>query len=253
MEQKQVVVNGLLLSFIYQPAAGAKHTLLFLHGWRSNKEVWRGVVSQLSAVSCQLSALDLPGFGGSQVPPDGFTVGDYAHVVEEFIEKMGFKNVILVGHSFGGRVGIKLAASHPQIISKLVLVDSAGFAMGGSKKGAMSLGAKIVRPFFKPKFMQPLRKKIYQNIGAEDYLATPELQRTFVNTVSEDLSEDMKNIAVPTLIIYGQNDTDTPPAFGEKMQALIPNSKFLILNNAGHFSFLDKQQEFISELNNFIA
>jgi len=89
-------------------------------------------------------------------------------------------------------------------------VDSAGFAMNAPKKKLMAMAAKAVRPIFKPQIMQGLRKKIYKNIGAEDYLATPELQKTFVNITSEDLSADLKNIKVPTLIINGENDKDTP-------------------------------------------
>jgi len=272
---KQVIVNNLLVSYSEQ-TGDSKKTLLFLHGWRSNKEIWNNVLSQLSKVKCQMFALDLPGFGGSQQPlPNpplrrggelrGFTVKDYADVVAEFIKKLELRNVIIVGHSFGGRVGIKLASIHPELISKLVLVDSAGFPMPAGKKSLMEAAAKIAKPFFKPQFMQGLRKKIYKQIGAEDYLATPELQKTFINITGEDLTEDMKKIQAPTLIIYGENDKDTPPEYGELMKLLInstPSSdgvalsndraKFLILKNAGHFSFLDKPGEFVEALKIFI-
>ena len=132
------------------------------------------------------------------------------------------------------------------------MVDAAGFAMDASKKSAIGLTAKIVRPFFKPKFMQGLRKKIYKQIGAEDYLATPELQKTFVNVVGEDLTENMKRILQPTLIVFGENDADTPPSSGKKMQSLIPNTKYIILSDAGHFSFIDQPAEFVKVLTNFI-
>jgi pimeloyl-ACP methyl ester carboxylesterase len=174
-------------------------------------------------------------------------------VVAGFIKKLELKNVTIVGRSFGGRVGIKLASAHPELVSKLVLVDSAGFAMEASKKNFYRAVAKIVRPIFKPQAMQGLRKKIYQKIGAEDYLATPELQKTFVNVTSEDLSEDMKKIKVPTLLVYGQNDKDTPPEFGELMKFLIQNSKFKILAGAGHFSFLDRPGEFVEAIKKFIS
>ncbi|MDR3642360.1 MAG: alpha/beta hydrolase [Candidatus Doudnabacteria bacterium] len=249
---KQVIVNNYLIS--YQETSGdAGKTLLFLHGWRSNKEIWQNVLSKLSIVNCHLFALDLPGFGGSQIPMHAMTVGGYAEVVAGFIKKLELTNVIIIGHSFGGRIGIKLAAGHPELISKLILADSAGFAMPSDKKNMMKIGAKIVKPFFKPEFMHGLRKKIYKSIGAEDYLATPELQKTFVNITSEDLSEDMKKITVPTLIINGKNDKDTPPKFGELMKFLIPNSKFLILKHAGHFSFSDEPEEFAKAVGEFIT
>ncbi len=269
---KQLIVNENLIA--YSQAGEGERAVIFLHGWRSQKEVWQNVLSQLSIVNCQLFAIDLPGFGGSPAPRSAWTVNDYAEVVKGFIEKIELKKVIIVGHSFGGRVGIKLAAMLSKSVStslpsealghlfspgekgniyKLVLVDSAGFALDDSKKNIYGLMAKIAKPFFKPKFMQGLRRKIYEHIGSEDYLATPELQKTFVNIIGEDLTEDMEKINCPTLIITGENDKDTPPSFGQKMQSLIPNSKLTILPGAGHFSFLDKPGEFAEELNKFIV
>jgi len=249
---RQVVVKNLLVDYsVFSEQAEASQSLLFLHGWRSQKEVWKPVIGRLQK-QCKIYAMDLPGFGASQTPSQPMSVGDYAGAVREFIEKLDLKNVVVIGHSFGGRVGIKLSSQYPNLISKLVLVDSAGFAMDASKKSLMNMAAKIVKPIFKPKIMQGLRKKIYQKIGAEDYVATPQLTRTYLKVISENLSADMQVIACPTLIVFGSHDTETPASFGSKMQNLIPNSKFVILNNAGHFSFLDQPDEFVRLLLEFI-
>lgn len=249
---KQVICRNLLVSYMQSGKDQAAHTLLFLHGWRSSRDVWVPLTSLLADQLTSCYALDFPGFGQSQVPIQTMTVGDYAEVVAEFIKKLDLKNVIIVGHSFGGRVGIKLAANYPELVSKLVLVDSAGFPTNKNKTSILGFGAKIVKPFFKPKFMQGLRRKIYKSIGSEDYLATPELQKTYVNVIREDLSEDMKKISCPTLIVNGENDKDTPVEFGKKMNSLIQNSKFIIIPNAGHFSFLDQPEEFEKVLKEFI-
>lgn len=210
------------------------------------------LVSKSAGQQYSIYAIDLPGFGQSSTPKEVWAVGDYAEVVKGFIEKLELKNITIVGHSFGGRIGIKLAAKYPSLISKLILVDSAGFAMESSRKNLLGATAKIAKPFFKPKFMQGLRGKIYKQIGAEDYLATPELRQTFVKITTEDLSMDMKNITCPTLILTGENDLDTPVEFGQRMNGLIKESKFTILKNAGHFSFIDKPQEFVNKLLDFI-
>ena len=212
-------------------------------------------------VESNFYAIDLPGFGKSQNPqPDplpegegekGWTVEDYADVAADFIRKLDLKNTIIVGHSFGGRVGIKLSSTYPNLVSKLVLVDSAGLPSGREKK-VLAVVAKFARPFFMPKFMQPLRKRIYEAIGAEDYVATPSLKQTFVKVISEDLTEDLKKITAPTLIITGELDKLTPISSGEKMHSLIPNSKFVILKNAGHFSFVDQPQKFAEAIIRFI-
>lgn len=252
---KQIIVKNLLISYSENPGQSGR-TLLFLHGWRSSKEVWNGVMGRLASWRAdQLIssyAVDLPGFGSSEVPQQAMTVGDYSDVVAEFIRKLELKNVIIVSHSFGGRIGIKLTSAHPELISKLVLVDSAGFPMASSKKKFMGLAAKIVKPIFKPQMMLGLRKKIYKSLGAEDYVATPQLQQTLKNIVAEDLSADLENIRVPTLIVWGRSDRETPLRFGEKMYAIIKNSSLAILEHAGHFSFIDQPEKFVEVLEKFI-
>ena len=247
----QIVVTDNLIS--YSQSGAGDSAVIFLHGWRSQKEVWSGVVSRINDERLRIYSLDLPGFGGSSVPKEALTVGDYAEIVKGFIEKHGLKNVCLVGHSFGGRVGIKMTAVYPDLILKLVLVDAAGFVTNESKRRMFRYLAKLVKPIFKLSMMQGFRRKIYQFIGAEDYLATPELQKTFVNVVNEDLTEDLKKINCPTLIIFGENDNETPVEFGEKMHSLISNSRFEILPDTGHFSFLDKPEEFAKVLIDFIV
>lgn len=273
--QEQIVVKRQLISYLHWGHNNSHRILLFLHGWRSNKEVWNQIVFRIKDFGFEIYVLDLPGFGGSPAPREAWSIGDYAEIVKGFIEELGLKNVIVVGHSFGGRVAIKLAAMlkttptftspaspagefeapllfKEEIIEKLVLVDSAGLAISQKKRMLMRLAAKIAKPFFRPKFTQPLRKKIYQVMGAEDYVTTPELQETFKKIINEDLTIELKRIEIPTLIIWGKNDKETPVSFGEKMHSLIHNSQFIILPDAGHFSFVDKPEEFMKVLNDFV-
>lgn len=254
--ENDIVINNLLVKYFcfgpMQSVAGEK-CLLFLHGWRSNKEVWRHIMNQVVKLSgYQVYAIDLPGFGKSALPKTAWSVGDYVELVKEFIQKENLKNVILVGHSFGGRIGIKLASRFPNLVSKLVLVDSAGFVLEARYKGLVSLAAKIAKPFFAPKFMQGLRASVYRVLGSEDYLATPKLQETYKKVISEDLSADMQNVLIPTLLIWGEDDKDTPVEYGRKMEANIKKSKLKILPKAGHFSFLDQPENFLKILNEFI-
>ena len=240
----------------YEETGSGERAVVFLHGWRSNKEVWNGVAKRLQDSRIErlkMYALDLPGFGSSPAPKQPWTVGDYAYNVQKFLEKQELKHVIVVGHSFGGRVGIKLAANYPELVSKLVLVDSAGFADTGRKQILMNWVTTLARPFFRPQFMRGLRKGIYHLLGAGDYVATPELRETFLNVIGEDLSEDMKKISCPALIIFGKNDKDTPVSYGERMKSYIKDSKLEVLKDAGHFSFLDQQDSFAEKVINFIS
>jgi pimeloyl-ACP methyl ester carboxylesterase len=252
MEQ-QIIINGQLISYLEYGAENTGSTVIFLHGWRSQKEVWKNIVASSKYQVARSYVLDLPGFGKSPTPASVWTIGDYAEVVKGFIEKLELKNIILVGHSFGGRIAIKLAAQNSNWLSKMVLVDSAGIRDGQSTKKALSYIVKIVKPIFKPKFMQGFRKEIYKKIGARDYVETPELQKTFVNVVNEDLRDYLPKIKVPTLLIWGEKDLDTPVAHAYFMKEKIVDSKLFVIKNAGHFCFLEKLEKFAVELNKFIV
>jgi pimeloyl-ACP methyl ester carboxylesterase len=246
--KEQLNLDGTLVSY-YRFGEG-KTNLVFLHGWRSNGLVWKNITDNMDLRKYSIYLLDLPGFGDSPNPKKTFTILDYSNTVFKFIQKLELKSITIVGHSFGGRVTIKLSALHPELIEKIILVDSAGVRLTGSNK--YKSVAKIAKPFFKPKFMQGIRKKIYQTIGAEDYVETPELKETFVNIISEDLTRFMPRIIQPTLIIWGAEDTETPLLYAEIMNQAIKGSRLEIFESAGHFSFLDQPELFARELNSFL-
>ena len=255
--------------------------IFFLHGWRSQKEVWQSLIHSLiekwenksvensrKMGKIRIWTIDLPGFGGSTVPKEAWSVGNYADLVESFIIQKSSPNSkkVLVGHSFGGRISIKLIAKNSQQnflennlesknssiepnckIDKLVLIGSAGFACYSIENKLKKVIAKILKPLFKPSLMQALRRKIYTKMGSDDYLETPELVETFKLILDEDLTEDMKLVKSQTLLIYGQKDTEAPPEFGRRMLDLMTNSRLEIISNAGHFTFLD-ELEIVSDL-----
>jgi pimeloyl-ACP methyl ester carboxylesterase len=211
--KQQFVINGQLINLHISRIKNGRD-IVFLHGWRCDGSIWQSLVGTLNKEGFSVYLFDLPGFGASVPIKKHYTVSNYAAVVEGTIEKLGLKNVILVGHSVGGRVLIKLASQQPNYIEKLVLVDSAGFTQ---KRRGIEAAARIVKPFFAPSFMTPLRGKIYKILGAEDYLATPELRKTFLNIISEDLTDDLPKITAKTLLIWGEKDKETPLDFGNKM------------------------------------
>src|SRR5437868_1200687 len=113
----QLIVSNQLISYqFFNTAQSQSRAVLFLHGWRSESSVWGSVIQKLITQhpnnDINYYAIDLPGFGRSENPKKDFRIGDYAEVVRGFIEKLELKNVTIVGHSFGGRIGIKLASMH---------------------------------------------------------------------------------------------------------------------------------------------
>ena len=244
---QEIVVDNQLIKF--DVAGSGKVTIIFLHGWRSESSVWKNVVDKLPANEFRSYLIDLPGFGSSPAPKTVFGIENYAKLVYNFAEKQGIKTAIIVGHSFGGRVGILLASKYPDLIKKLVLVDSAGIKKEYPGREKI---AKIVKPLFKPKFMHSLRKKIYKQIGSEDYVATSEMTETYIKVIDQDLTPELSKIIQPTLLIWGHDDMATPISDAKIINEKIKNSKLEILENAGHFSFLDQPEKFSEILEKFI-
>lgn len=255
ISNKKIIINNLLINYYSSlPDKKSNKTLVFLHGWGVDSQTWLSLFDLLKNFPYVLYFVDLPGFGQSQTPAKDFYLDDYVNVVENFIKKLNLKNIVLFGHSFGGRITIKLAAKNPDYLEKVVLVDSAGIYHHSQVKTFKLLIALIIRPIFQFSFMQTFRQKIYQLTGNEEYLAIPALSKTFSHIVSEDLTSYLSKIKLPTLIIWGDKDDNEASTIADAqlMKKSIKNSKLEILKEAGHFSFLDQPKEFVKALTDFI-
>ncbi len=214
--------------------------VVMLHGWASNCELFRPSAERVSAKYFVL-APDLPGAGLTPEPPGEWFVDDYADFVTQFIAHFGVKKVILLGHSFGGRVIIKMAnrSELPFTIQSLILVDSAGIRPEKSgeqklKEGVARFGKKLLS------HSEKLTNKVQSMVGSADYrAASPLMRQILVNTVNEDLEPLLPTVPYETLLIWGTLDTATPISDAEKMERLIPNAGLARMEGCTHFSFLD--------------
>lgn len=242
---------------IYYTESGTGPDVLLLHGWGASCESWRGVVNALSD-SCHLAALDFPGCGQSELPERPLDINDYVALVMEFCNVVGFRDPILVGHSHGGRVIMKLVGSglmHPE---KIVFIDAAGIKPKFSiKKSAKVLCFKTVKrvltlPGLK-KHTEGLLDKARGHFGSTDYNAAPEVMRkTMVNLVNEDMTPYIDGIKASTLLIWGENDTATPLYMAKKLERTIPDCGLCVIKNTGHWSFVEHPQEAHAILKSFL-
>lgn len=226
--------------------AGAGAPLLLLHGWGSSLDTFSAMAADLGRFF-RVTAFDFPGHGGSGPPPAKWAVDDFADLTLGVMAELGIERAALLGHSFGGRVAIKLAASHPAAVDRLILVDSAGVPprrtagrvlRRGASRFANMLGRRLGRPG------QAVRGAIVRRIASPDYLNAGPLRATFVTIINEDLRPYLPRIACPTLIAWGDSDEETPLADARTMEKLIPGARLLVLKNAGHFSYLDQYGRF---------
>ncbi len=228
--------------------------VIWAHGWGHSHENWSALIAPLENMARHI-ALDFAGFGKSPPPPNHWGTGDYADNIAAWLKDQGFPPVIWVGHSFGCRVGLQLAAKYPECIKSMCLISGAGL------KRKRSVANKIYF-YFRIKLFKLLRKltpkgafkdKLMSKFGSADYKNAGVMREIFVRVVNEDLSEQAAQVKCPTTLIYGQNDTETPPEFGERFSKLIKGSKLFILEGQDHYSVLQNgRHQVIKILADFI-
>lgn len=244
---------------IHYEIEGSGRDILLLHGWGARIESFAPVIGALKTRR-RVIALDFPGFGQSEAPQKEMTVYDYAELTAKWMRETGLAKTDVICHSFGGRVTILLASEHPELIGKIAFVDAAGvkprrgakyyakvYTYKLCKKIAQNQGAKKTAMFFGIDVDRRVK-----NAGSDDYKNLPDcMKKTFVNVVNEDLTPYLKNIKSPSLLIYGENDTDTPLYMAQTMEKEIPDAGLVVLKNAGHFSYLDQFGQFMAVIDSF--
>jgi pimeloyl-ACP methyl ester carboxylesterase len=251
----KAVVKNLIVQYDDQGSSDGT-VLLFLHGWRNDLHTFDLIVPELFSTH-RIVRLDLPGSGGTEVPRGDWNLGDYVDFVDAFTKKVGIQPDVLVGHSLGGRIIIKgLAAEvfHPK---KVVLIASAGIARRKSARNAViaaiaKFGKAItaIPPLFSAR--ENLRRTLYEKIGS-DYGNAGAMKGTFVKVVGEDLSSSARKISVPTLLIWGDRDTETPLADGKRLHEMISGSELKVIPGTGHFVHREEPEKVVQMIKNFIA
>ncbi len=249
---KQVVVNEQLINYYQNENKNTRTPVVFLHGWQASAQTWNSVLNVLDKNGVPVFALDLPGFGHSELPKHAFSVSDYAEILKSFFDKMLIPEALIVGHSFGGRVAIKFSVYYPAMVKKLVLVDSAGFHDKSFLRNVKVILAMLFGPLFNLFASENWKRQVYKFFGASDYADAGPLRETFVKVINEDLTQYMLQVQPKTLLIWGADDLETPLEYGHRMRQLIQKSRLEVLSGAGHYSFLDKPAEFMKALEEFI-
>lgn len=215
-------------------------TIFILHGWGSSSERWTEVIEQLSREGYDVLAPDLPGFGQSMPPPIPWNVEEYAGWAGQFLRSLGVHPLLIIGHSFGGRVAIRLLQQAPETARGLVLCASSGIKHPKTiKQRAAFIAAKTGNLIFSIPGLSALRqlarRALYRSIGEYDYYRTSGIMReTFQRVNEHDIAPGLETFAQPTLIIWGDQDKATPLSDAYRFHELISGSRLEIVPGAGH-------------------
>lgn len=231
--------------------------VLLLHGWGSSFDVYRFVIDSLKD-RCRLVAVNFPGCGMTDTMETPWQLSDYCDFVLKFMKIVGINDPILIGHSHGGRVTLKLTAEGLVDPPKIVLLDSAGLIPEKTpKQKRKAKNFKRVKKILSlpliNRFSGRLLDKARKHYGSADYNnAPPVLRQTLVKLVNTDLRDILPNIKCPSLLIWGDEDTATPLADAKIIEKLIPDAGLCVLEGTGHFSFVEKPYQTAAILSSFI-
>ncbi|MGD0765442.1 MAG: alpha/beta hydrolase [Dehalococcoidia bacterium] len=259
-------VNGVELHYT---AMGQGPTILLIHGLNGSTFSFRHL-APLLADGYRVLALDLMGFGYSERPPHAeYSLVAQAHLVNGFLDALGIEKAVVLGHSLGGAVAMHLAVMFPERVGRLILVDSASDSE--TRRGLRS--ARLARPLLpvvapftiqNPRFRRmSLRSGVY-----DPALITPEVMEGYMTPTRirghlrslgnlmvdrrRDPALDPAAITQPTLIIWGAADRWLPAKHGERLQALIPGSRLVTIEKAGHLVLEEQSEESARVIRDFL-
>lgn len=253
----EITVNGKRVHYI--DAGNGAQTVLLLHGWGVDGSLYHLLTDHLSAY-CRVIVPDLPGFGGSEEPDTPYTPTDFAEFVIAFTKAIGVTDVIGMGHSNGGRVLIELLArEHCELnIRKAVLLDSAGIPARHSLSYYLRVYTfKCVKRLAKLPGIRSLFphavERAQARFGSADYKqASPVMRQSMVLALKTDMTPLLSRIRVPTLLIWGKDDTATPLRDAHIMEKHIPDAGLVVLNG-GHYAFAESFAQCSRVLDSFFG
>ena len=250
----KILVNSQLIEYMDE---GSGKVLVMLHGWGSDYKTFDKLANHLIK-KFRVIRFDFPGFGQSPNPSDDWSVGDYAKLTDDLIKKLKIDNVYaIIAHSFGGRVVIKGNSLGLLKSDKLVFIGVAGVKPKQHfKNTSYKLIAKIGKiltslPLIN-KFQPLLRKKLYKSAGNEDYLNAGHMSKIFLNVINEDLLPEVSNIKQSTLLIWGEDDTETPISDARLIAKALQDAKLVTFPDAGHFVYNEAFDDVVKELDKFL-
>jgi len=243
-------------------------TLIILHGWQSSGAKWQKVKEKIEENDIRVLAPDIPGFKAENELETPWNLDDYINWFKDYVTKCELEypeikdnGFYLLGHSFGGRMSIKIASKNIFKLQGLILVSAAGIKRNQTLHSeVMGLAAKIVKAFklgdrpASKNWYNFLRIFFYRYIIRKtDYLnAKGALNDTIKNILSEDLRQRLSDIKEPTKIIWGRKDKITPLVDAYTMKEKIQNSEIDILEDTGHMPYNDCPEKLAESIIKFI-
>ena len=188
----------------------------------------------------------MTGFGEGKKMDYPFSLTDYVNEVKETLKENNIKKPSVIAHSFGARIAVKIASENENFFDRIVITGGAGLKPKTNLKKALKKGCfKVFKRFIDKKKLAFLYSSDYKNLSDV-------MKESFVKIVNENLDERLKSVKNKTLIIFGENDKETPVYMAKRFFKNIKDSELYLMKNAGHFCFTDNPYEFNFTVKEFL-
>ena len=255
---------------------GSGEPVIFIHGLSG---CWQNWLEQLPlfARDHRVIAVDLPGFGQSEMPAEEISISGYADASDELMDKLDIETARIVGNSMGGFIGAELAIQHPERVERLVLVAAAGlsiesirterttglrhraenilfFTLGhiASRSATVALRPRLRAALLMTVAAHPA--KLPGPLAAQQVLGSgkPGFSDALEAMCRYPLRDRLEKIACPTLIVWGEKDILVPVKDAAIFEELIPDSRKIIYKDTGHVSMMERPERFNSDVKAFL-
>ena len=236
-------INGV---FVNYTDVGSGEAVVLLHGWGQNIQMMEPIGNNL--VNKRVVIIDLPGHGKSEEPKEAWTVYDYASCIHTLLTNLKIDEPILIGHSFGGKISLVYASKYK---TKKVIGLACPF-----KKQIVKLSFKTKALKFAKKIpvLNKLEGFAKKHIGSTDYKNASEMMRKImVLTVNTDITEDVKKIQCPTLLIWGTNDLQVSIDDAYELEKLIKDCGVVVYDGCTHYAYLERLDQTLRVIKSFIG
>ncbi len=266
---RDIKANGVRLRVAL---SGTGPPVVLLHGLFTHHGTWDAVVDEMSS-EFRLIALDFPGFGESEKPPESrfaYDVGAFAEVVADLFAGLDIGRAAVVGHALGGAVALALAARHPELVSRLVLVDSVCFDAPLDLRRRIALfplvggfvlkqlwGRATFRSFFRSDVLSNRPGYPVERIdGYYEKFNDPAARGSALATLratrdTRTIEAQTDRVKAPTLVVWGRADRLVPARFGQRLSRQIRGAGFELMDT-GHAPHEERPAEFAAILGRFL-
>lgn len=256
LSHEQLSVHNLNIHY-YRGGPASGETLVLLHGFAADKDNWLRFSRPLTQ-DYRVIALDLPGFGDSDLPPGSYDVGTQAERLADILDELGVQQAHVLGNSMGGQIAALFAARYPERVRSLALFANAGIDSPHKSELYQLLTSGSPNPLVvkQPQdfdkllhfvFVEPpyLPESLKRYLGERAMAKATHYDQVFKQLVERPvpLAPELPKIQAPTLLLWGRQDRVLDVSSIEVMQPLLNKPNVVIMDNVGHAPMLERPEE----------